>query len=164
MSGRLDPKKVAPDATHGLVEIARFVRSGPLPPSLLELVKVRASQMNACAYCLALHTDRARKFGVPQRQLDLLDAWRESTEFSPRERAALEWTEALTLVHRDQVPDAAWETVKSAFGEREIVDLTLAIVEINSWNRIQIAFRRPLDFADGGSSRGAANLPSGGTK
>ncbi len=160
MSERLDPRAVAPESTRGLVELARFARSGSLPPTLLELVKVRASQINGCAYCLALHAVRARKLNVPQRQLDTLDAWRESTGFSDRERAALEWTEAVTLVAETHVPEPAWEAVKSHFSEREIVDLTIAIVEINSWNRLMVAFRRPPEFEPTPAAAPAATRPA----
>ncbi|MCI4353550.1 MAG: carboxymuconolactone decarboxylase family protein [Thermoplasmata archaeon] len=146
MPARIDYEVVAPDATKGLAELVRFVRSGILPQPLLELVMLRASQMNGCAYCLDLHFRRARRAQVPQAQLDTLDAWTESPAFSDRERAALAWTESLTRIAPDHAPDAVWEQVRSQFSEREVVELSIAIVEINSWNRLMIGFRTPPTF------------------
>lgn len=146
MSARIDYDVVAPDSTRGLAELARFVRGGTLPPALIELVMLRASQINGCAYCLDVHYRRARRVGVAQAQLDTLAAWDVSPAFSAKERAALAWTESLTLMWRDHVPDSAWDRVKSQFSEREIVDLSVAIVEINSWNRLMTAFRTPPTF------------------
>ncbi len=146
MPARVDYQGAAPDATKGLTEIARYLRSGSLPPPLVELVMLRASQINGCAYCLDLHYRRARRAGVPGAQLDTLLAWRESPSFSDRERAALTWTESLTRVSWDHVPDSDWKAVKAQFSEREIVDLSIAIIDINSWNRLMIAFRTPPTF------------------
>lgn len=158
MSARIDYERVAPDSTKGLTELVRFVRSGTLPPQLLELVKLRASQMNGCAYCLDLHHRRARRVGVPEAQLDTLAAWRESPVFSDKERAALGWTESLTQLH-DGVPDGVWETVRAQFSEREIVDLSIAIVDINSWNRLMLAFRTPPTFGAKPTSPAASATP-----
>ncbi len=146
MPARIQYDVVAPDSTKGLTELVRFVRSGTLPPPLLELVMLRASQINACAYCLDLHFRRARRAGVPESQLDTLAAWTESPSFSERERAALTWTESLTLVSSDHVPDSTWDAVRTHFTEREVVELSIAIVEINAWNRLMIAFRTPPTF------------------
>ncbi len=146
MTARIEYEKVAPDATRGLTELQRFVRAGTLPPALVELVMLRASQINGCAYCLDIHARRARRVGVPQGQLDTLPSWSYSPAFSERERAALAWTESLTRVSVDQVPDSVWDRVKLQFSEREIIDLSIAIVEINSWNRLLIAFRTPPTF------------------
>jgi AhpD family alkylhydroperoxidase len=146
MPARIDYEASAPDATKGLIEIARYLRAGPLPQSLVELVFLRASQINGCAYCLDLHYRRARRVGVTEAQLDTLPAWRESPAFSEKERAALVWAESLTRVSRDHVPDSAWEAVRAQFSEREIVDLSIAIIDINSWNRLMIAFRTPPTF------------------
>ncbi len=143
---RLDYQAVAPEATKGLVEIARWVRAGSLAPGLVELAKLRASQMNGCAYCLDVHATRARRFGVTQAQLDTVAGWPESTVFSETERAALAWTEALTRLDEGHVPDDVWALVRARFSEREIVELSLAVVEINAWNRLQVAFRRPPEF------------------
>ena len=144
---RLDYRKISPEATRGLVELARYVRSGGLPAGLIELVKVRASQINASADCLRLHLSRARRFRVAQAQLDAIARWRDSPDFSARERAALAWTEALTPVADGRAPDSAWELVRGAFTDREIVDLSVAIVEINAWNRLELAFHRPSEQA-----------------
>lgn len=149
MSTRIEYDVVAPESTKGLTELARFVRGGSLPAPLVELVFLRASQINGCAYCLDVHYRRARRAGVSQAQLDTLPAWDTSPAFSERERAALQWTESLTRVFRDHVPDAVWDAVKSQFTEREIVDLSIAIVEINSWNRLMTAFRTPPTFGTG---------------
>lgn len=157
MPARIDYQMVAPDATKGLVELARYIRNGPLPPALVELVFLRASQINGCAYCLDLHYRRARRAGVSEAQLDTLPAWRDSPTFSDKERAALAWTESLTRISRDHVPDAAWEAVRSQFTEREIVDLSMVIVDINSWNRLMIAFRTPPTF--GAKPDGTSKAP-----
>jgi AhpD family alkylhydroperoxidase len=112
-----------------------------LEESLMELVKIRASQINGCAFCLHMHTAEARKRGEKEERLYLLDAWRESPLYSERERAALAWTEALTLVAETHVPDDAYEALRAQFTEEEQVTLTLLIVAINGWNRIQVGFR-----------------------
>jgi len=159
MSARIEYEVVAPESTKGLTELARFVRSGTLPAPLVELVKVRASQINGCAYCLDVHYRRARRAGVPQPQLDMLAGWTNSPVFSEKERAALSWTESLTQVSLDHVPDSAWDRVKAQFSEREIVDLSIAIVEINSWNRLMIAFRTPPAFGTQQKSSPGASTP-----
>jgi AhpD family alkylhydroperoxidase len=155
---RIEYEKAAPGSTDGLTELARFVRAGSLPPALIELVFLRASQINGCAFCLDLHYRRARRAGVPQAQLDTLPAWPESPAFSEKERAALTWTESLTRVSRHHVPDPVWDTVRAHWTEREIVELSIAIVEINAWNRLMIAFRTPLTF---GTSSKPAGDPAG---
>lgn len=152
MTARLDYEALAPEATNGLVEIARWVRSGPPEPALVELVKVRCSQINGCAYCLDVHVRRARRFHVTEAQLDTLAGWPDSTAFSEKEKAALAWAEALTLVASDHVPDAVWERARAQFTERELLALSLAIVEINAWNRLQVAFRRPPEFETGAAA------------
>ena len=148
MTSRLDYQAVSPESTRGLTEIARFVRRGSLAPKLLELVKVRASQINGCAYCLAIHVPRARRFGATAEQLDTLAGWPDSTVFSGAERAALAWTESVTLLIPGRVPDADWDGVRREFTDAQIVELTMAIVEINAWNRLQVAFRRPPEFEE----------------
>ena len=162
MSARIDYEAVAPESTHGLTEILRFVRSGSLPPTLIELVMVRASQINGCAYCLDIHSRRARRAGVPERQLDTLEAWGESPVFSEKERAALAWAESLTLVNVDHVPDEVWTLVRSQFTEREIIELSMAIVDINSWNRLMIAYRTPPTFGAAGKPA-KPSVPSSAT-
>jgi AhpD family alkylhydroperoxidase len=158
MTARIEYDVVAPDSTKGLTELTRFVRGGTLPPTLIELVKLWASQLNGCAYCLDIHSRRARRVGVPQAQLDTLPAWEESPAFSEKERAALAWTESLTQVWRDHVPDSVWDRVKAQFSDREIVDLSIAIVEINSWNRLMTAFRTPPTF--GTTSKPSTEAPA----
>lgn len=117
------------------------LQAGPLEPKLLHLVKLRASQINGCAFCLEMHTREARAAGETEARLYLLNAWRESPLYTARERAALEWVEAVTLVSVEHVPDAAWKAVQAEFTDKEIVDLTVAIGMINVWNRLAVSFR-----------------------
>ena len=139
---RLDFYKSGPEAMKALMGLeGRVARSG-LEKSLVELVRLRASQVNGCAYCVDLHSRDARKAGEDERRLATLPVWRETPFFSDRERAALEWTEALTLVAQDHVPDAVWQQVKPYFTPEEIVDLSLLVSAINVWNRFAIAFRK----------------------
>jgi AhpD family alkylhydroperoxidase len=121
--------------------LERFVRTCGLEHSLLELVKTRASQINGCAYCIDMHTKDARAAGETEQRLYALSAWRETPFFSDRERAALEWTEALTLIAENDVSDELYEYVRSQFAEQEIVNLTMAVITINGWNRLAIPFR-----------------------
>ena len=114
-----------------------------LDHSLFELVKIRASQMNGCAYCLDMHTKDARKAGETEQRIYALSAWRETPFFSERERAALEWTEAVTRVGDTHVPDAVYQAAKAQFSDDELVALTMGVVVINSWNRLAVAFRAP---------------------
>ncbi len=123
--------------------LEREVRSAGLEPSLLELVKVRASQVNGCAYCIDMHTTDARAKGETEQRLYALDAWREAPFFSDRERAALEWTEAVTLVADTHVPDDVYERVRQQFEEKDVIALTFAVATINAWNRLAISFRIP---------------------
>jgi AhpD family alkylhydroperoxidase len=118
-----------------------YMQQSGLERPLLELVKLRASLMNGCAYCVDMHTKVARSLGETDQRLYAVSLWRECPYYSERERAALAWTEAITLVSVDHVPDEAFELVRSHFTEKELVDLTLAIVAINGWNRLAIAFR-----------------------
>ena len=121
--------------------VARYVKKSGLDPTLLGLVKVRASQINHCAFCIDMHTQEARAHGETEQRLYGLSAWRETPFFTPRERAALAWTEALTLVSQDQVPDSVFELARKEFSESELVDLSMAVVAINGWNRLSIGFR-----------------------
>ena len=134
MSGRFDYAKVAPGANEAMRGLER---------SLIELVKIRASQLNGCAYCLDMHTKDARAAGESEQRLYVLAAWREAPFYSERERAALEWTEALTVLARDGVPDELYERTRRVFSELELVNLTTAIIAINGWNRLSVAFRSP---------------------
>lgn len=119
------------------------VTKSGLEPRLLELVKIRASQINGCAYCIDMHTIDARALGETEQRIYALNAWRETPFFTERERAALEWTEAVTLVSETHVPDEVFETVRGQFSEQDIVALTFAVVAINSWNRLVVSFRVP---------------------
>ena len=143
MQQRLDPPTIAPEGYKAMRAFAAYVEKCGLEHSLLELVKIRASQLNGCAFCLVMHTNDARTLGETDERMHLLNAWQEATVFSPRERAALAWTEALTLVTEGHVPDAVYEEARKQFSEKELVDLTYAVMAINSWNRIAIAFRKP---------------------
>lgn len=141
MQARMDYFKVAPDLMQGMLQMEQTVKASGLEESLYELVKTRASQINGCAYCLHMHTTDARAAGESEMRLYLLNAWRESSLYTPRERAALAWTESLTLISRTQAPDADYEALQAEFSEREIVALTLLITTINAWNRLAIGFR-----------------------
>ena len=129
-------------AVKPLLDIGSHVHKSTLEPALVELVKMRASQLNGCAYCLDMHSKDARAAGETEQRLYLLPAWRESPFYSPRERAALAWCEALTVLDpRDGVSDELYAQTSAVFSEAELVDLTMAVVVINSWNRISIASR-----------------------
>ena len=141
MEPRVDYPKASPEAFRAMLGLETFVRKSGLERPLVELVKLRASQINGCAYCIDMHSKDARAAGETEQRLYGLSAWRETPFYTARERAALEWTEAITLVSIDHVPDAAYEQARSQFSEKELVDLTVAIVAINGWNRIAIAFR-----------------------
>lgn len=154
MSVRLKYAKAFPEGIHALLNLGKVVSGAGLEPSLLELVKIRASQMNGCAYCIDLHTQDARAAGETEQRIYALSAWRETPFFTPRERAALAWTEAITDIQDGHASDEAYEQVRPAFDEAELTQLTLAIVYINCWNRIAIGFRtepgsyRPVQNAD----------------
>jgi AhpD family alkylhydroperoxidase len=142
MTSRIDLAGTAPDAVKAMYGLERYLRhSTGLESSLLELVRMRASQINGCAYCLDMHSKDARAAGETEQRLYALNAWRETPFFSDRERAALEWTEAITLIAESHAPDQVFARVSESFSEKEIVDLTMAIVTINGWNRIAIATR-----------------------
>jgi AhpD family alkylhydroperoxidase len=141
MEPRLEAKKVSPEAYDAMLGLETFVRKSNLEGSLLELIKMRASQVNGCAYCLDMHSKDARAAGESEQRLYALNAWRETPFFTNRERAALAWTEAVTLVHQGHVPDAVYEKTRAQFSEDELVSLTMAVVAINGWNRLAIAFR-----------------------
>jgi AhpD family alkylhydroperoxidase len=140
---RIDVTKVSPAAFQAVAALQSYVDQSGLDPKLRELIKIRASQINGCAYCLAMHTRDARKHGETDERMHLLNAWRETPLYSARERAALAWAEAITLLTEGHVPDDVFETVRKQFSEKEIVDLTAAAVAINTWNRLSIAFRVP---------------------
>jgi AhpD family alkylhydroperoxidase len=142
MQARLEAQKVSPAAYQAMLGLEMFVRKqSKLEPALVQLVKMRASQINGCAYCIDMHSKDARADGETEQRLYALSAWEETPFFTERERAALTLTEAITLVSEDHVPDAVYETVKKSFSEEELVNLTLAIITINAWNRLAITFR-----------------------
>jgi AhpD family alkylhydroperoxidase len=130
-----------PGAFQVMKALQDYVHNSGLEYSLIELVKMRASQINGCAYCIDMHTKDARAAGETEQRLYLLNAWREAPFYSDRERAALEWTEAITLIGEEHAPDHIYESVRQHFSEEEMVNLTLAIVAINGWNRLSIGFR-----------------------
>lgn len=141
MSARLNYANAFPDGVHAMLQLERAIRGAGLEASLLELVKTRASQINGCAFCIDMHTKDARAAGETEQRLYALSAWRETPFFTPRERAALAWTEALTNIQQGHASDAVYEEALKEFGEADLVKLTLAITQINAWNRIAIAFR-----------------------
>ena len=141
MKPRLNPYQVAPDTIKALSALEAQVQGSGLEQSLIELVKTRASQINGCAFCINMHTLDARKNGETEQRLYLLNAWRESPVYTDRERAALAWTEAVTLISETHAPDDVYEEVRSQFSEKEMVNLTMLIATINAWNRLAISFR-----------------------
>src|SRR5512135_952052 len=143
MQERIAFKKITHEGLEAMGHLEGYVRRCGLEPSLLELVKLRASQINGCAYCIDMHTKDARARGESEQRLYALIVWRETPFFTERERAALAWTEAVTDVARSRVPDDVYHWARQHFSEKELVDLTLAVVVINSWNRLAISFREP---------------------
>jgi AhpD family alkylhydroperoxidase len=141
MTQRLNPFTASPAAMKPWIELGKTIQDDGLEPLLKELVMTRASQINGCAFCIHHHTLDARKQGETVERLLLLNAWRESTLYSDRERAALGWTEALTLISETHAPDDAYEALRRHFTEEEQVKLTLLIAQVNAWNRIKIGFR-----------------------
>jgi len=141
MKPRIDITRVSPKVAQAMFGLQNTVNNSGLEHNLLELVKMRASQINGCAYCLDMHSKDARAAGETEQRLYLLDAWREVALYSERERAALEWTEALTRIGEGHVPDAVYASAREHFSEEELVNLALAVVAINGWNRLSIAFR-----------------------
>ena len=144
MEPRIDSTKYRPTPLgRAMIALQREVQACGLEHSLLELVKIRASQINACAYCIDMHTKDARALGETEQRMYALSAWREAPFFSDRERAALDWAESVTRVGETHVPDDVYERVRQHFSEDELVGLTFALVAINGWNRLAVAFRIP---------------------
>jgi AhpD family alkylhydroperoxidase len=141
MKTRLDYFAAAPESLQAMLALEQHIRNTGLEESLIHLVKIRASQINGCAYCIHMHTRESRAQGESEERIYLLSAWRESPLYTERERAALAWTEALTLVSETHAPDKDYVPLQGAFSEKEIVDLTLLIGVINTWNRMAIGFR-----------------------
>src|ERR671913_1708371 len=141
MSVRIDYGTVAPAAARAMLGLEQYVRSSGLEPALLELVKLRASYINGCAYCVDLHTKDARAAGETEQRLYAIPVWRETPFFTPRERAALAWTESVTDVAGTGVPDDVYERARAEFSESELVALTMVIIAINGWTRLAVSFR-----------------------
>lgn len=159
MEPRLNSQKASPAAYHAMLGLEMFVRkSSKLEPPLIELVKMRASQINGCAFCIDMHSKDARVQGETEQRLYALNAWRETPFFTDRERAALAWTEAVTLVSEGHVPDDVYEDARRQFSEEELVNLTMAVVTINGWNRLAISFRAvPGEYQPAGRKAEGAN-------
>ena len=141
MKPRMNYYQAAPETIKALLAIEDVIKASGLELSLIELVKTRASQINGCAFCINMHTADARKNGETEQRLYLLNAWRESPLYTERERAALGWTEALTLISETHAPDEDYEAMRAQFSEAEAVNLTMLIGAINAWNRVAIGFR-----------------------
>lgn len=141
MSERLNYYKAAPAATKAMLDLEAQIKSLSIPAPLRELLKMRVSQINGCAFCLDLHGGEARAAGVSQQKLDVLAAWRESSAFDARERAALAWADALTLLPQSRAADSDYAPLAAEFSPQEQVELTLIVTTINAWNRFAIGFR-----------------------
>ncbi len=141
MKPRMNFFQAAPDTVNALMALENQVASSGLEQSLIELVKTRASQINGCAYCINMHTQDARKHGETEQRLYLLNAWREAPAYTDRERAALAWTEAVTLISDTHAPEDVYQEIRAHFSEAETVNLTMLIATINAWNRLAISFR-----------------------
>ena len=142
MKQRLNPYAVAPEGIKALINVETYLSNSGLDESLQLLIKMRVSQINGCAYCLHMHSSDARKGGEREERLYLLDAWEESAMYTPRERAALAWAEALTNIKENHAPDAVYELARSQFSEKELADLSICIAMINAWNRLAIGARQ----------------------
>jgi len=142
MEPRLDFYQSNPAAIQAVMGLEKALAKSTLEKPLTELVRLRASQINGCAYCVDLHTADARKGGEDDRRLATVSVWHETPFFTDRERAALAWAEAVTLVAQTRVPDDVWQSVRAQFSDAELVDLTLLVSTINTWNRLAISFRK----------------------
>jgi AhpD family alkylhydroperoxidase len=143
MDQRLDLTKIAPDGYKAMLGVHAYVQNSGVSLGLLELVKMRVSQINGCAFCIAMHVPLARKHGVSEDQLHLLAAWRDAPIYSPQERAALAWAEALTHLTGGDVSDSVYAEMRQQFSEKDVADLSFAVAEINAWNRLMICTRTP---------------------
>ncbi len=141
MEPRINYYRVAHGAVEAMRGLETYVSQTGLEESLLDLVRLRASQINGCAYCIDMHTKDARLRGETEQRLYALSAWEETSFYSERERAALAWTEAVTLIAETSIPDEVYERVRQQFSEKELVDLTMAVIAINGWNRLAVGFR-----------------------
>jgi len=140
MKERLNYAKVSPEALKAMLELEKYVATSGLESSLYELVKIRISQINKCAYCLDMHTKIARKDGESEQRIYMLNSWQETSFYTDRERAALKWAESLTLISEKEITDALYQSVLLHFNEKEMVALSMVIVTINSWNRLSVGF------------------------
>jgi AhpD family alkylhydroperoxidase len=141
MEPRIEYRKFAAEAQKSLFALEKYIAECGLDHKLIHLIKMRASQINGCAFCIDMHSKDARALGETEQRLYELDAWRETPFYTERERVALAWTEAVTLVSETHVPDAVYDEVRKQFSEKEIVDLTLVVATINAWNRLAVSFR-----------------------
>jgi AhpD family alkylhydroperoxidase len=158
MEPRIDARKYAQDAGKAMLALENYLNGCGLDHKLIHLLKMRASQINGCAYCIDMHSKDARALGETEQRLYELDAWRETPFYSDRERAALAWIEAITLISHTHAPDSAYDEVRKHFSEKEIVDLTYVASTINAWNRIAIALRAvPGHYRPASSSASAAS-------
>jgi AhpD family alkylhydroperoxidase len=161
MEPRLDYRKISPGAVRAMRALEDYIHESGLEPSLLQLVKVRASQINGCAYCIDMHTKDARAAGETEQRLYALNAWEEAPFYTDRERAALSWTESVTLVAHRHVPEEIYQRARQQFSEKGLVDLTMAVIAINGWNRLAISFRalagayQPADVKQGATGQRA---------
>jgi AhpD family alkylhydroperoxidase len=159
MEPRIDIRNTSPEAVAAMAGLERYVRGSGLETPLLELVRMRASQINGCAYCLDMHSKDARVAGETEQRLYTVSAWHETPFFTDRERAALAWTEALTRLPDVGVPDELFAHAREHFEEAELVDLTLAVVAINGWNRLSVGFRPPVGSYQPGQMLSASLAP-----
>jgi len=141
VKSRIEYAQVVPDAIEALRVLEKYVRTCGIEPKALELIKIRASQINGCAYCLDMHTKDARARGETEQRIYALNAWRETPFFTEKERAALAWAEAVTQVSASQVSDEVYEIARQCFDEKELANITIAITAINGWNRLAVSFR-----------------------
>ena len=158
MSVRIDYRKVGSGALTAMQGLEQYVRNSSIEHPLLELVKLRASYINGCAYCIDMHSKDARLAGETEQRIYSVPVWRETPFYTPRERAALAWTEVVTELARTGVPDSVFEEVRAEFSEAELVDLTMAVVVINGWNRLSVSFRtEPGTYQPRSARAGAAS-------
>jgi AhpD family alkylhydroperoxidase len=144
MKPRIEYARTNPDALKSLVGVTRYLRTSTLDARLRALIEIRVSQINGCAYCLDMHCREARELGEDQQRLDCLAAWREAPLYTARERAALAWAEAVTNISHGPISDELFRLVREEFGEAELVDLNIAVAQINTWNRMAIPFHTPI--------------------
>jgi len=157
MKPRLNPFTVSPAGLKAMLGLEEYLQQSGLDEKLMDLIKLRVSQINGCAYCIDMHWKDLRALGESDQRLYGLDAWEESPYYSARERAALEWAEAVTRLSEGHVPDEVFERVRPHFNDRELADLTLGVTTINAWNRLNVAFRTPAGHYK--STKGTQQLP-----